>query len=121
MKRISSSRSNQDVIVLLDSLGCRIPTMKSVCPEQPRQIGPLVTTFPFRAFMFQGANSGDEMILSVRMIGCLLYEDCFQVSTFAFRNSLQKCFSLPSYISSLISQSQLRFVVFYVKIFPVCE
>lgn len=70
---------SQDAIVLVDNQGCRIPAMRVVCPEQPRQLNNLVTTFPFRAFMFQGSNSGDEMVLSVKMIGCMQYEDCYQV------------------------------------------
>lgn len=81
MRRLlPQGRSGQDSVTLIDALGCRIPAMRTVCPEQPKQIDHLTTTLTFRAFMFQGANSGDEMILSVRMLGCLQPEDCLQVS-----------------------------------------
>lgn len=74
------STTLRDSVILVDNLGCRVPAMKSVCPEQPKRISPLTISLPFRAFMFQGSNSGDEMVLSVRMQGCLQYDDCFQVS-----------------------------------------
>lgn len=77
---LSTAKTNFDSVTMVDSLGCRVSSMKSVCPEHPRQVSSLITTMPFRAFMFQGANSGDEMVLSIRMLGCLLYEDCFPVS-----------------------------------------
>lgn len=53
--------------------------MRSVCPDNPIQQNPLVTTLTVKAFMFQGMDNGDEMIMSVRMIGCLLPEDCLKV------------------------------------------
>lgn len=74
----------QNAVTLVDSLGCRVTAMKNICPEQPRLSTPLITTMPFRAFMFQGSQSGDEMVLSVRMLGCLNYEDCYQVGCMIF-------------------------------------
>lgn len=75
-----SVRTTTNSVTLVNSAGCRLPSMKGVCPEQPRHVTPLTVTLPMRAFMFQGAKSGDEMVLSVRMVGCLQAEDCFQVS-----------------------------------------
>lgn len=74
------AKTSQNSVILVDSQGCRNPSMRGVCPEQPRQVTPLITTLPFRAFMFQESKSGDEMVLSVRMIGCLQFQDCHQVS-----------------------------------------
>lgn len=85
MRRLlPQGRLSQESATIIDSLGCRVAAMKSVCPEQPRQLDPLTTTLTFRAFMFQGSNSGDEMVLSVRMYGCLQQEDCVKVSNFYF-------------------------------------
>lgn len=74
-----SNKSQSRSVVLVDNTGCRDARMRSVCPDNPLQVAPLVTTLAVKAFMFQGMDSGDEMIMSVRMIGCLLQEDCFKV------------------------------------------
>lgn len=83
MRRLlPEGRLSQDFVTIIDSLGCRVPAMKSVCPEQPRQLDQLTTMLSFRAFMFQGSDRGAEMILSVRMYGCLQEEHCIQVCCF---------------------------------------
>lgn len=66
----------QRAVNLLDSAGCRDARTRAICPADPVQPGPLITTFGVRAFMFQGMQSGDEMLMSVRIIACLNYEDC---------------------------------------------
>lgn len=71
-----SAQVQQRALTLVDSAGCRDIRMKAVCPDNPAQTSPLVSTLALRAFMFQGMASGDEMVMSVRMIACLHYEDC---------------------------------------------
>lgn len=72
----NSGQVQQRALTLVDSAGCRDIRMKAVCPDNPVQSSPLVSTLALRAFMFQGMASGDEMVMSVRMIACLHYEDC---------------------------------------------
>lgn len=40
---------------------------------------PLGYRFGFRAVMFQGMKSGDEMVMTVRIIGCMDHHDCHLV------------------------------------------
>ncbi|XP_017769672.1 PREDICTED: uncharacterized protein LOC108557596 [Nicrophorus vespilloides] len=75
---VHGRQSSPDSITLVDNSGCRAHNMRAVCPEQPKQVDSLVTTMPLRAFMFQGAQQGDEMRLSVRVHACLQLEDCIQ-------------------------------------------
>lgn len=85
---INEGRLSQDFVTIIDPLGCRVPEMKSVCPEQPKQIDQLTTSLIFRAFMFEGTDKGEEMVLSVRMFGCLQEEHCIQVKCFKFKNKI---------------------------------
>ncbi|XP_063922656.1 uncharacterized protein LOC135137047 [Zophobas morio] len=75
---IIRSASSQKSAVLVDEHGCRNPTMRAVCPQQPQQVTPLTVQFPFRAFLFQGAAPADDLLLSVRMSACLRPRDCYQ-------------------------------------------
>lgn len=77
-----SGRVDSRSAVLVDNAGCRDARMRSVCPDNPIQVSPLVTTLAVKAFMFQGMDNGDEMIMSVRTIGCLLQEDCYKVNSY---------------------------------------
>lgn len=65
---------------LITSTGCVHPAMQSICPEPPVFEQPLGYRFGFRAVMFQGMKSGDEMVISVKILGCLHQIDCFVVS-----------------------------------------
>lgn len=53
--------------------------MKSICPQPPTFEPPLGHRFGFRAVMFQGMKSGDEMVMSVKIAGCIDQSDCFVV------------------------------------------
>lgn len=50
--------------------------MRSICPQDPIFEQPLGYRFGFKAFMFQGMNSGDEMVMNVKLNGCLYRRDC---------------------------------------------
>lgn len=79
---IIRSSSSQRSVVLVDENGCRNPTIRTICPQQPQQVSPLTVQFPFRAFLFQGAAPADDLLLSVRMSACLRPRDCYQVIIF---------------------------------------
>lgn len=69
---------------LITSHGCVHPSMVSICPLPPTFEPPLGHSFRFKAVMFQEMKSGDEMAISVRMIGCIDHIDCLPVCTFFF-------------------------------------
>lgn len=50
--------------------------MRSVCPHEPIFEPPLGYKFGFKAFMFQGMKSGDELVMNVKLNGCLYKRDC---------------------------------------------
>ncbi|XP_019873965.2 uncharacterized protein LOC109602078 isoform X2 [Aethina tumida] len=72
------SGSIQKSINLLDENGCPIPSMRHVCPHEPKHLTHLITILPFRAFLFQGAGKDDVMLLSVKITGCARSQDCNQ-------------------------------------------
>nr|XP_023013806.1 uncharacterized protein LOC111503676 [Leptinotarsa decemlineata] len=72
------SSNSQKSLTLVEENGCRSPGMKLICPFQPRQLSPLDTMLHFRAFLFQDSQRGDDMVLSVKMLGCLHSQDCFR-------------------------------------------
>lgn len=75
------SSNSQRSLTLVEENGCRSPGIRSIVPAQPRQITPLDNVLNFRAFLFQDSTRGDDMVLSVRMLGCLNSQDCFQVNS----------------------------------------
>ncbi|KAJ8960896.1 hypothetical protein NQ318_020195, partial [Aromia moschata] len=75
---IVRSSSTQKSVTLIEENGCRSSGMRSICPFQPRQLSPLDTVLHFRAFLFQSSSKGDDMLLSVRMLGCMHAQDCYQ-------------------------------------------
>ncbi|XP_045469916.1 uncharacterized protein LOC123677447 [Harmonia axyridis] len=77
---VMRSTSTKESSTLVDENGCTNPFMRNICPDLPQQISPLVVVFPFRAFLFQGSDRSDEMVLSMRMIGCLNSKDCLQIN-----------------------------------------
>lgn len=50
--------------------------MKSVCPHGPTFEPPLGHRLSFKAVMFQGMRSGDEVVMSIKISGCLDEHDC---------------------------------------------
>lgn len=77
---VIKSSNSQKSLTLVEDNGCRSAGIRNVCPFQPKQITPLDNVLHFRAFLFQNSARGDDMVLSVRMLGCLNAQDCFQVS-----------------------------------------
>lgn len=53
--------------------------MKGICSQPPSFDAPLGYKLPFKAVMFQGMRSGDELLMSMRITACLDLKDC-QVS-----------------------------------------
>lgn len=80
MQRHSANGAVLKSVNLLTSAGCVHPVMRSICPEPPVFEQPLGYRFGFRAVMFQGMKSGDLMVISVKILGCLQQIDCFVVS-----------------------------------------
>uniref|UniRef100_A0A1B0AFH3 ZP domain-containing protein n=1 Tax=Glossina pallidipes TaxID=7398 RepID=A0A1B0AFH3_GLOPL len=74
-QRISPDGDLLQEAVLITSEGCLNPFMLSVCQGIVFE-APLAYKLPFKAFMFQGMSSGDELIVSVRISGCLYPQDC---------------------------------------------
>lgn len=64
-------------VALIQTSGCVNPQMKSICPHQPIFEPPLGHRFSFKAVMFQGMKSGDEIQMSVRLVGCMEHQDCY--------------------------------------------
>ncbi|XP_055844653.1 uncharacterized protein LOC129911042 [Episyrphus balteatus] len=61
---------------LITSHGCVNPSMRSICPQIPIFEPPLGHRFQFKAVMFQEMRSGEEMVLSMKVTGCLEQNDC---------------------------------------------
>lgn len=51
--------------------------MKGICTQTPTFDAPLGYKLPFKAVMFQGMRSGEELIMSMRITGCLEHQDCY--------------------------------------------
>ncbi|KAL5289490.1 hypothetical protein ACFFRR_009546 [Megaselia abdita] len=76
LQRKSSNGNVQSSINLISSLGCLNPAMKSICPFGPNFDPPLGHRLSFKAVMFQGMRSGDEVVMSIKISGCLDEHDC---------------------------------------------
>ncbi|XP_055918366.1 uncharacterized protein LOC129950451 [Eupeodes corollae] len=61
---------------LITSHGCVNPSMRSICPQPPTFEPPLGHRFLFKAIMFQEMHSGEEIVLSMKITGCLEQNDC---------------------------------------------
>lgn len=81
LQRVAPTGEILNSATLITSDGCVNPTMRSICPNPPVFEPPLGHQMRFRAVLFQGMNSGDEMFMSVRVVGCIEHHDC-AVSTF---------------------------------------
>ena len=79
LQRLGSNGQILNSANLIASNGCVNPTMKAICSAPPVFEPPLGHRLKFRAVMFQGMKSGDEMFMSVKVIGCIHSIDCFVV------------------------------------------
>ncbi|XP_004517821.1 uncharacterized protein LOC101451116 [Ceratitis capitata] len=76
VQRISPTGELLNNVALITSRGCINPSMQSVCSQPPSYDPPLGHRLSFKAVMFQGMRSGDELVLSMRITGCLEARDC---------------------------------------------
>lgn len=76
MQRVGAAGEILNTANLVSNNGCINPAMKSVCTVPPQYEPPLGQKFGFRAVMFQGMKSGDEVVMSIRIMGCLSEKDC---------------------------------------------
>ncbi|KAH8398212.1 hypothetical protein KR222_002869 [Zaprionus bogoriensis] len=79
LQRISSTGEVMHSAQLITSRGCLNPAMQSICALAPLAEPPLGQRLLFRAVMFPGMHSGDVLLMSVRITGCLEREDCQQM------------------------------------------
>ena len=77
LQRIAPSGEILNSANLVTSLGCINPSMKSICPIPPSFEPPLGHRLSFKAVMFQGMRSGEELVMSIKIAGCLEHVDCF--------------------------------------------
>uniref|UniRef100_A0A182FU78 Uncharacterized protein n=1 Tax=Anopheles albimanus TaxID=7167 RepID=A0A182FU78_ANOAL len=76
MQRLSPTGTVLNSASLVTAGGCLNPLMRAISPVAPVFEAPLGYRLGFRAAMFQGMRSGDEMILRVRIIGCVDRREC---------------------------------------------
>ncbi|XP_011197939.2 uncharacterized protein LOC105222350 [Bactrocera dorsalis] len=76
VQRISPTGELLNNVALVTTRGCINPSMQSVCTQPPSYDPPLGHRLIFKAVMFQGMRSGDELVLSMRITGCLEERDC---------------------------------------------
>uniref|UniRef100_A0A182QD02 ZP domain-containing protein n=1 Tax=Anopheles farauti TaxID=69004 RepID=A0A182QD02_9DIPT len=76
MQRLSPSGTVLNSASLVNANGCLNPLMRAISPVAPVFEAPLGYRLGFRAAMFQGMRSGDEMILRVRIVGCVDRREC---------------------------------------------
>uniref|UniRef100_A0A1I8PZK0 ZP domain-containing protein n=1 Tax=Stomoxys calcitrans TaxID=35570 RepID=A0A1I8PZK0_STOCA len=76
LQRISPSGEMLNNVNLVTSQGCLNPSMKSICSQPPSYDAPLGYKLPFKAVMFQGMHSGEELLMTMRITGCLDSRDC---------------------------------------------
>lgn len=76
MQRLGSAGEVLNTASLVSHNGCLNPSMRSICTVPPQYEPPLGQRFGFRAVMFQGMKSGDEVVMSIRISGCVSKSDC---------------------------------------------
>lgn len=76
MQRLGKSGEVLNTVNLVSNNGCLNPSMKSICTVAPQYEPPLGQRFGFRAVMFQGMKSGEEVVMSIRILGCINRNDC---------------------------------------------
>ena len=79
MQRLSPTGTVLNSASLVNANGCLNPLMRAISPVAPIFEAPLGYRLGFRAAMFQGMRSGDEMILRVRIVGCVDRRECLVV------------------------------------------
>lgn len=81
LQRFSPQGELLNSVNLVSPNGCLNHLMRNVCPHEPIFEPPLGYKFGFKAFMFQGMKSGDELVMNVKLNGCLYKRDCIVVCT----------------------------------------
>ncbi|KAH8394019.1 hypothetical protein KR215_008834 [Drosophila sulfurigaster] len=76
LQRLSPAGEVLNSAQLISSSGCLNPAMQSICAHEPNFEPPLGQRLHFRAIMFPGMLSGDLLVMSMRITGCLEHEDC---------------------------------------------
>ncbi|XP_053659869.1 uncharacterized protein LOC128708914 [Anopheles marshallii] len=76
MQRLSPTGTVLNSASLVNANGCLNPLMRAISPVAPVFEAPLGYRLGFRAAMFQGMRSGDEMVLRVRIVGCVDRREC---------------------------------------------
>ncbi|XP_058125864.1 uncharacterized protein LOC131285553 [Anopheles ziemanni] len=76
MQRLSPTGTVLNSASLVTTNGCLNPLMRAISPLAPVFEAPLGYRLGFRAAMFQGMRSGDEMIMRVRIVGCVDRREC---------------------------------------------
>ncbi|XP_058065483.1 uncharacterized protein LOC131215119 [Anopheles bellator] len=76
LQRLSPAGTVLNSASLVTASGCLNPLMRAISPAAPVFEAPLGYRLGFRAAMFQGMRSGDEMVLRVRIVGCVDRREC---------------------------------------------
>lgn len=61
---------------ILDSNGCLNPQIQEISSREQYRVNPLESYLIFKAFMFDNMVESDEMIMNVKVTGCLDGSDC---------------------------------------------
>lgn len=75
--------------------------MQSICPLPPVFEPPLGYRLGFRAVMFQGMKNGDEIQMSVRIVGCVDSRDCplvYQIITLFGPSAFRQFNKVPNFL-----------------------
>lgn len=81
--------------------------MRSICPYPPVFEPPLGHRFGFRAVMFQGMKSGDEMIMNVKIVGCIDQNDCSVIQNWIYFYEMNFNFKSGFFFFNLVGSTQL--------------
>ncbi|KAH8401750.1 hypothetical protein KR009_007667 [Drosophila setifemur] len=76
LQRIASGGEVLNTAQLVSSRGCLNPAMQSICTHAPILEPPLGQRLHFKAVMFPGMRSGEVLVISMRITGCLEHDDC---------------------------------------------
>ncbi|XP_017068800.1 uncharacterized protein LOC108106336 [Drosophila eugracilis] len=76
LQRIAGGGEVLNTVQLVSSRGCLNPAMQAICAHAPISEPPLGQRLHFKAVMFPGMRSGEVLVMSMRITGCLEREDC---------------------------------------------
>nr|NP_610695.1 uncharacterized protein Dmel_CG13196 [Drosophila melanogaster]AAF58629.1 uncharacterized protein Dmel_CG13196 [Drosophila melanogaster]AAM50298.1 RE44287p [Drosophila melanogaster] len=76
LQRIATGGEILNTVQLVSSRGCLNPAMQAICAHPPILEPPLGQRLHFKAVMFPGMRSGEVLVISMRITGCLEREDC---------------------------------------------